>query len=222
MCYSAQIWQSYQKYVRLWGAEISIAEYAELYWRRSQGADVKIAKAMDASFAAPQTDYERMIKSLIEQYDTEQCSKLEQEMLKQRKQLNHAERILQAQTTKKALDDQRIATHKISWLREKLSDLRRSNLIDEDSRIFPGWYAPVMVMANGRRLLRPMRYQCRPAGRPASCDVQYPGTYNARRDELGGRVLERAVRLLPRHRNRERVPRKREPASDGAPLSNGG
>jgi putative SOS response-associated peptidase YedK len=31
-----------------------------------------------------------------------------------------------------------------------------------------------------------MRYQCRIAGKPASYDVKYPGTYNARRDNLNG------------------------------------
>ncbi len=55
-----------------------------------------------------------------------------------------------------------------------------------DSRIFPGWYAPVMVMENGRRVVKPMRYHCRPAGKPAFYDTQYPGTYCARRDNLRG------------------------------------
>jgi putative SOS response-associated peptidase YedK len=31
-----------------------------------------------------------------------------------------------------------------------------------------------------------MRYQCRPAGKPAFYDTKYPGTYNARRDSLEG------------------------------------
>jgi hypothetical protein len=31
-----------------------------------------------------------------------------------------------------------------------------------------------------------MRYQCRPAGKPAFYDTKYPGTYNARRDNLEG------------------------------------
>jgi putative SOS response-associated peptidase YedK len=47
-------------------------------------------------------------------------------------------------------------------------------------------YAPVMVMENGRRVIKPMRYQCRPAGKPAFYDTQFPGTYNARRDNLRG------------------------------------
>ena len=31
-----------------------------------------------------------------------------------------------------------------------------------------------------------MRYQCRPAGKPAFYDSKYPGTYNARRNNLEG------------------------------------
>ena len=36
------------------------------------------------------------------------------------------------------------------------------------------------------RVIKPMRYGCRPAGKPAFYDVKYPGTYNARRDNLQG------------------------------------
>lgn len=45
---------------------------------------------------------------------------------------------------------------------------------------------PVMVWENGHRAVKPMRYQCRPAGKPAFYDTKYPGTYNARRDSLRG------------------------------------
>jgi putative SOS response-associated peptidase YedK len=67
-----------------------------------------------------------------------------------------------------------------------LADLRRTTPLPRDSRIFPGWYGPVLTMENGRRLIRPMRYQCRPAGKPAFYDQKFPGTYNARRDNLEG------------------------------------
>lgn len=43
-----------------------------------------------------------------------------------------------------------------------------------------------MVMENGQRVVKPMRYQCRIAGNPASYDARYPGTYIARRDCLEG------------------------------------
>ena len=184
MCYSAQIQSDYRKFLRLHGAVMDIAEFVRLYWSRGEGAKVKIPKAMDAVFADPRSEEEREIKALIDAYDREQASKLEQEVFKQRKRLADAERTLQTKTTKAATESKRIATTKVEWALGKLADLRRTALVDEDARIFPGWYAPVLVSEGGRRMLKPMRYQCRPAGKPAFYDVKFPGTYNARRDSL--------------------------------------
>jgi putative SOS response-associated peptidase YedK len=186
MCYSAQIRHDYAKFVRAYGATIDIAEFVRLYWDRGQGAKLKIPKAMDAAFADPQSEDERKIGTLIAQYDREQASLLEQEVFKQRKRLADAERALQTKTTKAATESRRIATAKVEWALGKLADLRRTSITDADARIFPGWVAPVIVMENGQRVVKPMRYQCRLAGKPASYDRQFPGCYNARRDNLEG------------------------------------
>lgn len=74
MCYSAQIRADYHDYVRVWGADISLGEFYEIYYRRQEGAKVKIPKAMDAAFYAPKTDEERKIKALIDAYDAEHAS----------------------------------------------------------------------------------------------------------------------------------------------------
>jgi putative SOS response-associated peptidase YedK len=55
-----------------------------------------------------------------------------------------------------------------------------------DSIIFPGNYAPLLVMENGRRVVKPMRFLCRLPGMPASFDVKFSRCYNARRDNLEG------------------------------------
>ena len=172
--------------MRLWGADVSMKDFVRLYWDRAQGAKIKIPKAMDAAFAQPQTDEERQVKQLIDRFNAEQTTQLEQKLFKQRKRLADAERTLLTKTTKAASESKRIATDKIEWALGKLSDLRRAELNDEDSRIFPGWYAPVMIQENGRRVIKPMRYQCRVAGAPAFNDAKFPGTYNARRDNLEG------------------------------------
>ena len=186
MCYSAQVWQAYQDYVRKFGAELSIREFVELYASRDKGAKVKTTKAMDDAFLRAGTPETREIAGRIEAWNTRQATELEQLLFRQRKRLADAERTLQTKSTKKALDDQRIATNKIDWVKSKLADLRRTTPEDRDRRIFPGVYAPVMVMEHGRRVIKPMRYQCRPAGKPAFYDTKYPGTYNARRDNLEG------------------------------------
>ena len=188
MCYSARILADYRKYARLFGANISLREFADLFWRRLNDPESKIIipKAVEAAFADPQSDEERRAAELIEAFRTRQATKFEQQLFAQRKRLADAERTLAIKTTKAAAESKRIAGEKAQWLLGKLASLRSADLTDDDLRIFPGHYAPVMVMEHGRRVVRPMRYQCRPPGKPASWDARYPGTYNARRDNLEG------------------------------------
>ena len=186
MCYSAMVWADYRSYVRDYGAVISIKEFYDLFWRRKTDPKVKIPRGMEAAFAEPANADERAIKGLIDEFNAEQAHRFEEELFKQRKRLADAERTLQVKTTKAALESLRIAGEKIGWLMGKLVDLKRTEPLDRDFRIFPGHFVPVMVMEEGRRVVKPMRYQCRPAGKPAFYDVKYPGTYNARRDNLSG------------------------------------
>jgi len=188
VCYSSQIRAEYKKYVRMFGADISIKEYFDIYWRRltDPEARIRIPKAMDFDFADPQSEEQREIKGLIDEFDRRQMTESEQELFKQKKRLADAERSLLNKPTKAAAESQRIATGKIEQLLERLADLKRTTPEDRDARIFPGWYAPVLIVENGRKVVKPMRYQCRPAGKPASHDVKFPGTYNARRDNLEG------------------------------------
>ena len=186
MCYSAQIQADYRKYVKQFGADIGIEEFVEIFWRRRTDPRVKIPKAMEAAFADPSNDAERQIKASIDEFTALQTGRLEQDLFKQRKRLADADRTLQSKPTKLAAESKRIATDKVAALLGRLGDLRRTDLVDSDSRIFPGHYAPVMVMESGRRVVKPMRYQCRPAGKPALYDTKYPGTYNARRESLEG------------------------------------
>jgi len=186
MCYSAQIEADHRKYLRLTGDDIKLLDFYELFWRRQDDFSLKIPKAVEALFAQPKSAQERQIKALIDAYNAAQATSLEQELFKQRKRLADAERALQSRATKKDAESQRIATAKIEWAKGKLADLRRTELEDRDSRIFPGHYAPVLVMENGRHVVKPMRYQCRLPGKPAFHDTRVPGTYNARRDNLEG------------------------------------
>ena len=186
MCYSAQIWADYKRYVRDFGALLSIKEFFDLFWRRNGDSKVKIPKGMEMPFADATDEDGLKIKALIDAFASDQATKFEQELFKQRKRLADAERVLASKPTKAAAESQRIATAKIDATMGRLSDLRRSEPLDRDARIFPGVYAPVMVMENGQRVIKPMRYQCRPAGKPAFYDTKFPGTYNARRDNLEG------------------------------------
>ncbi len=184
MCYSAEVWADYHQYRRRLDAEIDIREYVRMFVRRNEGEKVKIPKGIELAFQGTKSPEEQEIQALIAEWNASEATKLEQELFKQTKRLNDANRTLQTKETKKALDDQRISADKIAKAKLRLADLRRTETKQRDSRIFPGIYAPVLVMADGKRVIKPMRYQCRPQGKPIKNDVLYPGTYNARRDSL--------------------------------------
>ena len=183
MCYSAQIEADYRKYVRMFGAAMSLREFAQLYWEPG-GRNLKTPRAMDAAFSDAQTDDERRIQTLIAEYHMQSTAKLEQELLKQRARLANAERILETKATKAAIESRRIATDKIDAAVRRLTDLKRTTLMDADSRIYPGWYAPVLIVQDGHRVVIPMRYRCRLPGWTEQMERDKPGTYNARRDSL--------------------------------------
>ncbi|MET3232035.1 UNVERIFIED_ORG: putative SOS response-associated peptidase YedK [Burkholderia sp. 1263] len=66
----------------------------------------------------------------------------------------------------------------------RLADLERTVPVEADSRIYPGWYAPVLIVQDGQRVVVPMRYRCRLPGWTEQMERDKPGTYNARLDSL--------------------------------------
>jgi putative SOS response-associated peptidase YedK len=187
MCYSAMVYAEHRKFQRETGATMDVANYVRLFWIE-RGKDPgrkrpRVARALERDIlqhGPPQ------LADMIRQWDALETSALEQEIFAQRKRVADAQRKLQAKPTKAAQNDVRIGTDKVSRALARLEDLRRKEPIDRDFRIYPGYWVPVVVSDNGARTIKLMRYQCRPAGKPAFYDSKFPGTYNARRDSLAG------------------------------------
>jgi len=186
MCFSAVIQQDLDLMARQHKARIDTGLFEDLFARRAAGADIKLAKGLEANFLNHRDAAARRIALHIATYQEATASKWQIELFKQKTRLADAERKLKARATNKAQDDRRIASNKIAWLRARLADLKRTEPELNDGRIFPYWYAPVLVNEASERVIKPMRYHCRLSGKPASIDSRYPGLYNARRDNLEG------------------------------------
>ncbi|RZZ90584.1 SOS response-associated peptidase family protein [Pseudoxanthomonas winnipegensis] len=184
MCYSAQVHAEFKQFQREFGAVMDLNEYVRVFWWR-EGKDPRRIKAprqmIRELLEIGPTDLQARLKAA----DAEDTDALTREIFDQRRRVADAERALQVKETKKALNDVRVGTNKVEAAQRKLDTLK-GKVSPGDSRIFPGVYGPVMVSEGGKRVVKPMRYQCRPAGKPAFYDVKYPGTYNARRDNLEG------------------------------------
>lgn len=186
MCFSAVVQQDLDLLAHQHKARIDIELFENLFARRAGGEDIKIAKSLEANFSNPSNNTAKRIARYIADYKEATASKWQIELFKQKARLADAERKLKSRAIKKAQEEQRVATKKIAWLRAKLADLTRTEPEAGDGRIFPYWYAPVLVNEADERVIKPMRYHCRPSGKPASIDKHYPGLYNARRDNLEG------------------------------------
>ncbi len=186
MCYSAKIWADYLTYVRRYDAHIDVEAFVALFYARLDNNRIKIPKALERSFEISTSAELAPLRQSIADFKAAQATQLEQELFQLRNRQADAQRRLQTRITKAAQEDVRIATRKLQTTLGRLADLQRSTLNESDARIYPGSYAPVLILRDGQRTIVPMRYQCRPAGKPASFDTQFPGTYNARRDNLDG------------------------------------
>lgn len=184
MCFSAQCWTAYRLYQREFGAGISIREFAEIYgYRRIKRTAAYIPRGVDANFADPQTDDERAIKAMIDEFPALEERRLTQELFKQKQRLIAAQRAIAIKGTKKAAEDIRIASSKIQQNEQWIANLRAKGPQPDDLRIYPKWWAPVMILENGELVVKLMRYGCRLPGWSPQVDNAYD-TYNARRNFL--------------------------------------
>jgi putative SOS response-associated peptidase YedK len=167
-------------------ASVQMDLFEELFRRRLVDDRVKLSRALEAQFDEPESSLEEQIHAHIVQYRLQLNQRYEAELLKQKERLTLAQRKLQVRSTKGALEEQRIASNRVRLLYAKLEDLRRTELEPADNRIFPFWYAPVVVETPRGRVVQPMRYHCRGQGKPENSDERFPGLYNARRDSLDG------------------------------------
>ena len=179
MCYSAKVQQNLRSLAKRFGAEIDWPMFEEVFHRRLADDGIKIARALESNFDNPQSDIEDHTRRHIEAYRRKTATLWEADLFRQKKRLADAQRSLKEKETKKARDDVRIATNKIDAYVERLTNLRRTDFRDTDERIFPRYYAPIVIRDGSRLVIRPMRYQCRINGKPANYDERYPGTYNA-------------------------------------------
>lgn len=89
------------------------------------------------------------------------------------------------------LEALRLREKDTSWLKAQLNLAQkpRSSFFkgpDQDSRIFPGYFAPVIVHENAERTILPMRYRVRPAGSKEEIPTKF-NVFNARLDSLENR-----------------------------------
>lgn len=195
MCYSAIVEADIKVLTQTERVVVDLAAFEALFEARLT-QKIDIPKALETNFNVPRTPKEQRIRELIETYRTQKTLEHQEGIAKQTERLADVERRLAKKESKSGLNEKRIATDKLSWHQYKMKDLQRVERKDNDNRIYPQWYAPVIVQEGNERLIRPMRYHCRPEDKPefmkndfgklVPFEVALDGCYNARRSSLEG------------------------------------
>lgn len=187
MCYSAMVKQNAKKLGLTYDARIQTEMYLELMSRRLTGEKIYINLAMDEQFLEdPATAQEKAIANKIEAWHKQKVTENEKLLFAQKKRLADAERKLEVKETKKALEDQRIATNKIKYAKRNIEKHSKMKPItDTDRRIFPLHYMSMLFLdEKGHKAVAPFRYLMRPSNKDKSFDRKFNGCYNARYDSL--------------------------------------
>ncbi|HTE39402.1 MAG TPA: hypothetical protein VK629_01145 [Steroidobacteraceae bacterium] len=184
MCYSATFDGDLREYEREYGAALLLEAFVPLFRQRVQDDSIRIPKCVELTFESPRDRLEEEIKQAIVEYRSRKTRELEQEIFKQKSRMVTAERKLKAKASQAVLDELRIATYKIEKFVGDIRDVNRTDRREEDRRIFPFWYAPIVIDEGAGRRTVLARYHCRPAGKPSTFDKEYDGSYVAARMSL--------------------------------------
>lgn len=90
MCYSAMVRSDYAKFVREYGARLSLKNFYEIFYRRLGDSSILIPKSVEAAFEMPQSEAERDIKLAIAQYAADREKELLADLETQRARLAKA------------------------------------------------------------------------------------------------------------------------------------
>lgn len=184
MCYSAMLVQSWHAYLRLTGAQMDLDQFVEVFGARAAGSSIRIPRGLDLALLRSDRPEHAPLRDAIRTYRRAAAAKLEAELFEQRRRLADAERALGSRTTKKALENRRIASSRITNALARLPLLAGEDPHENDWRIFPMTYAPLVTDVDGVRRVRLARYHCRQDDKSPAIDRELPGLYNARRDSL--------------------------------------
>jgi hypothetical protein len=176
MCYSAMIKAEYARYLRATGARMDIHQFMEIFGWEVGGKRSEVPRAVELWFDNPANEAEARLHELIATRRRKLEAELQVELFSQKRRLADAERKLAARETKAALNDRRIATNHIDRYVKKLGRISDPQLRDGDARFFEHHQVPIVLMEDGRKVLKLAGYHLDPDGRR--------GHYNARRDNI--------------------------------------
>lgn len=177
MCYSSLVNRALKKTAARYGAKINVDAFVDLYRMRASDPSLKIPAGMDACTIDVGGMAGKTIEQYIREFSTTENARTQQALEDLHAEITELEQRLKVKVTKTGQTQLEAKLRK----RAKLS-AAASKPSGENYRIYPFYFAPVIIASGDTRALVPMRYRVLPR-----TGVEVPSQYNvfnARRDSL--------------------------------------
>lgn len=184
MCYSAMIEADLRKLEYQFGAKIDLDSLQISFEMRDRYKSAMIPSAID-TFVIQNTDtptMKRLAKMAKEHYKSE-IEKFSTKLKKYEQDVKDFEAKIKAGSKAKGLKESlERRKETVEWHKEKIAYYKK--IEDEGApRVFPNFYAPVIMNDSKKKLIRMMRYQVCPKNGKDLNAFQY-NMFNARKDRL--------------------------------------
>jgi len=186
MCYSARLRAEYDDLVKNYGCKLSLREFAELVRQREKEYDesfrcsIKIPDEMLAGVIAQGGSTAKEIELVQRRWKVAERRMLEQAINDAGAEFLEAEEKVKAKATKTNQKSFEVKQRKLQKAKAALENASKPP--GDSYRIYPFYWAPIIVEENGSRLIVPARYRILPR-----TGVEVPNNYNvfnSRRDSL--------------------------------------
>jgi hypothetical protein len=175
MCYSSLVEKAYDEYVKMFRAPFEMTAFHLLYRQRELDLLLKIPTELDEVLVAIDPMNAAIIRDSVRRWrnaGSAEMAKLDIEIL-----------VLEAALPKKATAEMKGPLKTAKSRRKRIETALNSQPATGDSyRIYPKYFAPVVIEEHGHRKTVPMRYRILPSNGFEIPDVYT--VYNARRDSL--------------------------------------
>lgn len=184
MCYSAMIEADLRKLEKQFGVKVDWSSFDEAFNIRSQYQQAMIPSAIDSYIIQnAETPLQKRLAKMAKSHYQDEIEKFSKKLKKFENDVKEFESKLKSGSKIKDLEnklEKRRAT--VEWHKEKIDYYKK---IEEQGapRVFPNFYAPVIIQDGKDKLLRMMRYHICPKNGKELNAFKY-NLFNARKDRL--------------------------------------
>lgn len=184
MCYSAKLKSDFDKLRKQYHGQLEWDEFVEMVRQRQKGAsigfDLKIPDGLITGLIAEGGRAAKEIELLQRRWKVEENQRLEAALTAASTELLTAQEKYNNRATKTNQAAVETKGRKVERARKALETARGP--VEKEYRIYPYYFAPILIEESGQRLIVPARYRILP-GTGVEVPNQY-NLFNARRDSL--------------------------------------